>query len=95
MDKNKARTFVISLGGNTILRTKEKGSVEEQYEHLRRTANQLLDLLKNGNRIVITHGNGPQVGNLLLTSETAKDVVPSLPLDICRAATQGFMGYMI
>jgi len=55
----------------------------------------LLDLLKGGNRVVITHGNGPQVGNLLLTYETAKAVVPPLPLDICGAATQGSMGYMI
>ncbi len=95
MEKNKTKTFVIALGGNSILRAKEKGSAEEQYENLKRTADQLLDLLKSGNRIVITHGNGPQVGNLLLASETAKDVVPSLPLDICGAATEGFMGYMI
>jgi carbamate kinase len=95
MEKNKTKTFVIALGGNSILRAKEKGSAEEQYENLRRTADQLLDLLKSGNRIVITHGNGPQVGNLLLASETAKDVVPSFPLDICGAATEGFMGYMI
>jgi carbamate kinase len=95
MEKNKTRTFVIALGGNSILRAKEKGSAEEQYENLRRTADQLLDLLKSGSRIVITHGNGPQVGNLLLVSETAKNVVPPLPLDICGAATEGFMGYMI
>ncbi|MEE9398883.1 MAG: carbamate kinase [Dehalococcoidales bacterium] len=95
MDKNKTKAFVIALGGNTILRAKEKGNAEEQYENLKRTADQLLNLLKGGNRIVITHGNGPQVGNLLLASEAAKDVVPPLPLDICGAATQGFMGYMI
>ena len=57
------KTFVIALGGNMILRAKEKGSAEEQYENLRRTADQLLDLLKSRDRIVITHGNGPQVGN--------------------------------
>ncbi len=95
MDKNKTKTFVIALGGNAILRPKEKGSTEEQYENLRRTAEQLLDLLRNQNRVVITHGNGPQVGNLLLASEAAKDEVAPLPLDICGAATQGFMGYMI
>jgi len=95
MDKNKTKTFIIALGGNSILRAKEKGSAEEQYENLKRTADQLLGLLKSGNRIVITHGNGPQVGNLLLASEAAKEVVPPLPLDICGAATEGFMGYMI
>ena len=95
MTGNKARTFVIALGGNCILRAKETGSVEEQYQNLRRTAEQLLGLLSGGSRIVITHGNGPQVGNLLLASEMAKGKVPPLPLDICGAATEGFMGYMI
>ena len=94
-DKNTTKTFVIALGGNSIIRAKQKGSAEEQYENLQRTVEQLLDLLSGDNRIVITHGNGPQVGNLLLTSETAKDVVPPLPLDICGAQTEGFMGYMI
>jgi carbamate kinase len=95
MKKNRTKTFVIALGGNSILRAKEKGSAEEQYENLRRTADQLLDLLKSGNRIVITHGNGPQVGNLLLADEAAKNVVPPMPLDILGAQTEGYMGYMI
>jgi len=95
MDKNTTKTFIIALGGNAMLRAKQKGSVEEQYENLQHVVEQLLDLLSGGNRIVITHGNGPQVGHLLLASETAKDVVPPLPLDICGAATEGFMGYMI
>jgi carbamate kinase len=95
MEKNKTKTFVIALGGNSILRAKEKGSAEEQYENLRRTADQLLDLLKSGNRIVITHGNGPQVGNLLLADEAAKNVVTPMPLDILGAQTEGYMGYMI
>ena len=89
------RTFVIALGGNSILRAKEQGTSEEQYINLNQTSEQLLDLLKGDNRIVVTHGNGPQVGNLLLASEAAKDVVPVMPLDICGASTQGFMGYMI
>ncbi|HEY82808.1 MAG TPA: carbamate kinase [Dehalococcoidia bacterium] len=95
MERNRSKTFVIALGGNSILRAKQKGSAEEQYENIERTAEQLLDLLSSGNRIVITHGNGPQVGNLLLACEAAKDIVPPLPLDICGAATEGFMGYMI
>jgi len=95
MNKNMTKTFVIALGGNAMLRAKQKGSAEEQYENLQHTVEQLLDLLSGDNRIVITHGNGPQVGNLLLASEAAKGVVPPLPLDICGAATQGFMGYMI
>jgi carbamate kinase len=89
------KTFVIALGGNSILRANEKGTYEEQYSNLRQTSEQLLELLASGNRIVITHGNGPQVGNLLLATELAKDVVPQMSLDICGAATQGFMGYML
>jgi len=95
MDKSKTKTFVIALGGNSILRAKEKGTAEEQYENLDRTAEQLLDLLGSGNRVVITHGNGPQVGNLLLADEAAKNVVPPMPLDVLGAQTEGYMGYMI
>jgi len=89
------KTFVVALGGNCILRAGQKGTIEEQYENLRRTADQLVGLLSGGSRVVITHGNGPQVGNLLLASTMAKDTVPPMPLDICVAATEGFIGYMI
>lgn len=95
MTGDRTKTFVIALGGNCILRAGQKGTIEEQYENLRRTAEQLLGLLSSGSRIVITHGNGPQVGNLLLASAAAQDTVPPMPLDICGAATEGFMGYMI
>jgi carbamate kinase len=88
-------TFVVALGGNCILRAGQRGTIEEQYENLRRTAEQLLGLLSGRSRIVITHGNGPQVGNLLLASTMAQATVPPMPLDICGAATEGFMGYMI
>jgi len=89
------KTFVIALGGNSILRAGQKGTIEEQYENLQHTADQLVGLLSGGSRVVITHGNGPQVGNLLLASTMAKDTVPPMPLDICVAATEGFIGYMI
>jgi len=95
MPANGQKTIVIALGGNSILRATEKGSFEEQYSNLRQTGKQLLGLLASGHRIVITHGNGPQVGNILLASEAAKDMVPLMPLDICGAATQGTMGFMI
>jgi carbamate kinase len=93
--KHKTKTFVIALGGNCILRAGQKGTIDEQYQNLRRTAEQLLGLLSGGNRIVITHGNGPQVGNLLLATTVAQATVPPMPLDICVAATEGFIGYMI
>lgn len=95
MNSDRTMTFVVALGGNCILRAGQKGTIEEQYDNLRRTAEQLLGLLSAKNRIVITHGNGPQVGNLLLASAMAQTMVPPMPLDICGAATEGFMGYMI
>ncbi len=95
LDKKETKTFVIALGGNSMIRPKQKGSAEEQYANLERTVEQLLDLLSSGNRIVITHGNGPQVGNLLLADEAAKNVVPPMPLDVLGAQTEGYMGYMI
>lgn len=88
------RTYVIALGGNAILRAGQEGTVEEQLHNLNQTGRQLLELLEGPNHVVITHGNGPQVGNLLLALEAAKEV-PAMPLDVCGAATQGFMGYMI
>lgn len=95
MPANTQRTVIIALGGNSLIRANEKGTTEEQFANLQQTAEQLLNLLASKNRIVITHGNGPQVGNLLLACEAARDIVPPLPLDVCGAATQGFMGYMI
>jgi carbamate kinase len=92
--KIRPKTYVIALGGNAIIRAGQTGTVEEQFTNLRQTGKQLVGLLGGHNRIVITHGNGPQVGNLLLAVESARDV-PPLPLDACSAATQGFMGYMI
>ena len=94
MTERGLRTYVVALGGNAILRAGQKGTVEEQLYNLNQTGRQLLELLGGRNRIVITHGSGPQVGNLLLALEEAKEV-PSMSLDVCGAATQGFMGYMI
>jgi len=88
------RTYVVALGGNAILKAGQRGSVEEQLHNLNQTVRELLELLAGHNRVVITHGNGPQVGNLLLALEKTKEV-PSMSLDVCGAATQGFMGYMI
>jgi len=76
MPVNRQRTIVIALGGNSLIRANEKGTIEEQYANLRRTSEQLLELLTGENRIVITHDNGPQVGNLPLACEAARDIVP-------------------
>ncbi len=90
-----APVIVIALGGNAILQRGERGSFAEQYRNVRNTVTKIADLIERGYRIVITHGNGPQVGSTLLRHEAAKNIVPPLPLDACGAETQGFIGYMI
>jgi carbamate kinase len=89
------KLLVIALGGNALLKRGQKGSFEEQYQNVRTTASKIADLIERGYKIVLTHGNGPQVGATLLRHEAAKSIVPPFPLDACGAETQGFIGYMI
>ncbi|HEC63301.1 MAG TPA: carbamate kinase [Candidatus Acetothermia bacterium] len=90
------KTVVVALGGNAILQRGQKGTFEEQLANVYHTAGQLADMVLSGKwRIVITHGNGPQVGNILLQQDAAKDVVPPMPMDVCGAQSQGLIGYMI
>ncbi|MGA3404504.1 MAG: carbamate kinase [Candidatus Bathyarchaeia archaeon] len=87
--------IVIALGGNALLQRGQKGTVGEQYGNVKKTASKIADLIQRGYKVVITHGNGPQVGATLLRHEAAKAIVPPFPLDACGAETQGFIGYMI
>ncbi|MGZ4787780.1 MAG: carbamate kinase [Terriglobales bacterium] len=89
------KTILIAIGGNSLIRAGEKGTVSEQGANARRTAAAIVGLIRDGYRLVITHGNGPQVGADLLRSERAIDLVPGLPLDVCGAATQGEIGYLL
>jgi len=87
---------VIALGGNAILQPGQAGTFEQQYANVEKTCRQLAKMvLSNKYKIVITHGNGPQVGNLLLQNEIAKDTTPPMPLDVCGSQSQGFIGYMM
>jgi len=89
-------TIVVALGGNAILQPGQRGTVQEQLDNVNVACEHLVKLIASGNYgIVITHGNGPQVGNVLLQNEMASNLIPSMPLDVCVAATQGTMGYMI
>ncbi len=90
-----SKRVVVALGGNAILQPKQEGTAEVQFANVIDTCIQLADLIKAGYQLVITHGNGPQVGNILLQNEEAKDKIPPMPLDICGSQTQGFIGYMI
>ncbi|HOO78166.1 MAG TPA: carbamate kinase [bacterium] len=88
------KTVVVALGGNAIKQADEKGTAEEQRRNVAITCEQLVKLLKKGYRLVITHGNGPQAGNLLIQQEAGAGEVPPQPLDIVGAMTQGQIGYM-
>jgi len=87
--------IVVALGGNAILRSKQLNSYAEQFDNIRRTCRQVVELVAEGYQPILTHGNGPQVGNLLIQNEAASSLVPEVPLDVCGAETQGQIGYMI
>ncbi|MEM0458026.1 MAG: carbamate kinase [Sulfolobales archaeon] len=87
--------LVIALGGNAILKKGEKGLVEEQWNNIRTAARAIVSVFKRGYNIVVTHGNGPQVGNLAEWFESLKNRIPPLTLDIAGAMTQGWIGYML
>jgi carbamate kinase len=87
--------MLIAVGGNSLIRAGEKGTVAEQLANARRTAAAILGLIRAGFHLVITHGNGPQVGAQLLRSERASDQVPGQTLDVCGASSQGEIGYLL
>jgi carbamate kinase len=89
------KSMVLAIGGNSLVRPGERGTFSEQLANARRIAAQVVRLIRDGYRIVLTHGNGPQVGAELLLSERAAGQVPCHPLDICDASTQGEMGYLL
>ena len=90
------QVLVVALGGNAILQPGQKGTYEEQVENVRVTCEQLVQIVESGKyRIVVTHGNGPQVGNLLLQNEAGKEVAAPMPLFVLGAESQGLIGFMM
>jgi len=92
---SKKKLLLIAFGGNALLQAKEPRTFENQLENSYKTFSKLLFLFKNDYQIVITHGNGPQVGDLLIKHDNAKNVLPPFPLDSCVAESQGDIGYML
>ncbi len=86
---------VIALGGNALIKEGQEGNIFEQFENTRNITKSIVKIIKEGWGVVITHGNGPQVGAILLQNDLAKDVTPPMPLGICVAESEGFIGYMI
>lgn len=91
----KKKIVVIALGGNALIGAGQQGTIAEQFENVRKSLDGILYCLKEDFTVVITHGNGPQVGNLLLMVEACRNQVPELSLGVCVADTEGAIGYMI
>ena len=89
------RRAVVALGGNAITRPGDRGTVEEDFRNLEQSLTGIVDLYERGYEIILTHGNGPQVGNQMIRVELARDEAPDLPLDVMVADIQGGLGYMI
>jgi carbamate kinase len=90
-----ATLAVLAIGGNSLIRDKNHIALSFQYEAVQETAKYIVDLIAEGVSIVITHGNGPQVGFIYRRGELSRHELPLIPLDICGADTQGAIGYMI
>ncbi len=88
---------VVALGGNALLRGNQAGTIEEQEQNTKDTLENLIYLIKEGYGLVISHGNGPQLGNILMRNDAGEEKygIPQMPLDICVADSQGGIGYMI
>lgn len=87
--------LVVALGGNAITRPGEPGTIPQQFEHTAETLSHLTSLFRRPCGLILTHGNGPQIGNILIRVEEGERRVPHLPLDTCVSDSQGGMGYMI
>ncbi len=91
----KRKIAVIAFGGNAILPAQQRGLQTEQMNNARKAARLMIHVMKRGHELIIVHGNGPQVGNLLIQMEEAINKVPPFSLDVCDAMTEGSMGYML
>jgi len=92
-----SKLAVVALGGNALLRDHQEGTIEQQEKNTLDTLENLVFLIKEGYDLVIAHGNGPQVGNILMRNDAGEQVygIPQMPVDICVADSQGGIGYMI
>ncbi len=90
-----SKTALIAVGGNSLIRAGQKGTIEEQFENARLTAEAIVQMIKRGWNVIVTHGNGPQAGAALLRSEKASEDVYTHTLDMCVATTQSEIGYIM
>lgn len=90
-----SKLVLVAVGGNALIREGQKGTAQEQFQNAVETANVVVKLIKADHRVVLTHGNGPQVGAMLVRSELAAAHAYRMPLDCGVAATQGEIGYVL
>ncbi len=88
-------SLLVALGGNALIKHGQRGTIEEQRQNIDECLSGLLEPIRNGTRLIITHGNGPQIGYILIRANAAKDQAYDLPLDACVAQSQGEIGYGI
>ncbi len=89
------KKIVVALGGNAILQSHQSGTYEEQIANVKKAAKEIVKIIRAGYRVAMTHGNGPQIGNLYIQNSLAGEAVPPMPLDACSAQSQGMIGYFI
>ncbi|MBI3952123.1 MAG: carbamate kinase [Acidobacteria bacterium] len=90
-----AEEIVVAFGGNALIKEDQVGTIEEQFANMEASLAGIVELIKSDHALVITHGNGPQVGNILIRTEAARGQAYDLPLDVCVAQSQGEIGYLI
>ena len=87
--------IVIALGGNALQSKDSAPTAQGQLEVVKHTCEKIADISGEGHELAIVHGNGPQIGRIILASETAREVTPAMPFDVCGAMSQGYIGYQI
>ena len=95
MSTAKRRLAVVAFGGNALLRPEDRGTQEEQIARAKQAARWLAEIARHGYKLIVVHGNGPQVGNILIQNEEASTKIPPQSLDVCVAQTEGSMGFML
>lgn len=87
--------IVVALGGNALQDENSGATAEAQLNVIKKSTKYLVDIIEDGNNLIITHGNGPQVGRILIQNELANEITPAMPFDVCGAMSQGMIGYHI
>lgn len=95
VEMSEIKTAVVAIGGNALIESGKRVTYENQMRRIRETSKQLVDLIQIGYDIVLTHGNGPQIGNILLQNELTREEAPEMPLHALVGESQGLLGYML